>query len=640
MATRAPGGVTSVARPDKQTLPATIRMAAGLTMFLLTACTADSPLQPLGEQSPSDALVRATPVKDLTVPEVGDSTITLTWTQVDDGRGGVADYEVRYARPALEWATAELACAVAGKEIGAPATCTVEGLEPGVTYDFMLMSYRPRGSAQIGAVYSPVTTATTTDTSDQTAEPGSVDAHRVGDLETLQASDTTLTVGWTEVDGGVGQPARYRILYAEPPITLSSATVGCDVVGSEIGAAASCTIQGLDAGTSYEMQLISYRLGEDGSTWEGAVESNVVAGDTEPMAVDPTDGTDPDGGTDPGSEPEPTDPPPAPSTSGVWISPAEIARLPMSGSAWNSMLSEANSSCGSVDLTDQEQTTNVCIMAKALVFARTGETRYRSAVISALREIVTASTYNGRALALGRELIAYVIAADLIDLRNYDPDLEASFRSELRSLRRTYTTGAASDLIDCHEKRPNNWGSHCGATRAAIAVYLGDDADLARTAQVFKGYLGDRAAYAGFAYGGSVTSPDLSWQCDPNRPVGINPVGCTRNGLSLDGVLPDDQRRGGEFTTNPPKENYVWEALQGLLAQAVILHRAGYDVWEWEDRALLRATGWLHDVVDYPAEGDDTWQPHIMNRYYGTSLPAPVPSRPGKNVGWTDWTHG
>lgn len=168
----------------------------------------------------------------------------------------------------------------------------------------------------------------------------------------------------------------------------------------------------------------------------------------------------------------------------------------------------------------------------------------------------------------------------------------------------------------------------------AIAVYLGDDADLARAAQVYKGYLGDRSSYAGFEYG-----TDLSWQCDPARPVGINPVGCTRNGLSLDGVLPDDQRRGGSFTTSPPNENYVWEAMQGLLAQAVILERAGYDPFEWEDRALLRAARWLHDVNDFPAEGDDSWQAPLLNHFYGTSFPEQSQARPGKMVGWTDWTH-
>jgi hypothetical protein len=62
-------------------------------------------------------------------------------------------------------------------------------------------------------------------------------------------------------------------------------------------------------------------------------------------------------------------------------------------------------------------------------------------------------------------------------------------------------------------------------------------------------------------------------------------------------------------------------------------------VWDWEDRALLRALRWAYDVVDYPAEGDDTWQPYVVNYYYGTNFAAPSPSRAGKNVGWTDWTH-
>ena len=72
--------------------------------------------------------------------------------------------------------------------------------------------------------------------------------------------------------------------------------------------------------------------------------------------------------------------------------------------------------------------------------------------------------------------------------------------------------------------------------------------------------------------------------------------------------------------------------------QAQILHRAGYPAWEWEDRALLRAFAWLHDQADYPAEGDDEWQPWLINAVYGTDFPTVSPARHGKNMGWTDWT--
>ena len=119
----------------------------------------------------------------------------------------------------------------------------------------------------------------------------------------------------------------------------------------------------------------------------------------------------------------------------------------------------------------------------------------------------------------------------------------------------------------------------------------------------------------------------------------MNPAGATRDGRSIDGVLPDDQRRGGGFSWPPPRENYVYEALQGAIVQAVILARAGYDVFDWSDRALLRAYRWLDEQADYPAEGEDRWQMHLVNHYYGTTFPAAVPTTPGKNMAFTDWTH-
>jgi hypothetical protein len=157
---------------------------------------------------------------------------------------------------------------------------------------------------------------------------------------------------------------------------------------------------------------------------------------------------------------------------------------------------------------------------------------------------------------------------------------------------------------------------------------------LQRAARVFKGYLGDREAYADFKFGA------LDWQSNADQPVGINPVGATLNGHNVDGVLPDDQRRCcARFAWLAPHENYVYEGLQGALAAAVMLHRVGYPVWEWEDRALLRAFRWLHEILHFPAVGDDTWQPYLINFYYDKDFPTQLPTRAGKNVGYTDWTH-
>jgi hypothetical protein len=104
--------------------------------------------------------------------------------------------------------------------------------------------------------------------------------------------------------------------------------------------------------------------------------------------------------------------------------------------------------------------------------------------------------------------------------------------------------------------------------------------------------------------------------------------------------VPDDQGRSGPFEWPPPKENYVYEALQGALLQAVVLNRAGYDTWNWEDKALLRAFNWLYDVADYPAPyTDESWLPLVINQYYATNFPTFSVSRHGKNMTPTCWTH-
>lgn len=314
---------------------------------------------------------------------------------------------------------------------------------------------------------------------------------------------------------------------------------------------------------------------------------------------------------------------------GIWITQAEIAALPTSGSAWTNLKNVADSNAGTPNLSNQDDPTNVVVLAKALVYAKTGDEKYRVDVINACKAAIDTEK-GGRTLALGRELAAYVIAADLVGLPQ---DVDDPFKSWLRSTLSEDLSGKT--LVSTHEDRPNNWGTHAGASRMAVARYLQDDAEMKRAAAVFKGWLGDRSSYASFQFG------DLSWQSDPGRPVGINPVGATKDGHSIDGVLPDDQRRAGSFSWPPPKENYVYEALQGALAQAVILEHAGYtDVWDWQDKALLRAFKWLHDVDNFTVTGDDEWETHIVNNRYGTNFPAPVPATPGKNVGWTDWTHG
>lgn len=313
---------------------------------------------------------------------------------------------------------------------------------------------------------------------------------------------------------------------------------------------------------------------------------------------------------------------------GMWISAVELARLPTSGPAWEYLVEQADSREGDPKLRDQDQDNNVLVLAKALVYARTGDEAYREDVLDDLTEVI-GTEEDGRTLALGRELVAYIIAADLI---NYpaEEEKDEEFRAWLRELLTKSLDG--STLVQTHEERPNNWGTHAGASRAAIALYLRDDEELERTAVVFKGYLGDRSAYDDFIYGA------LHWQADPDRPVGVNPQGAMKDGHSIDGALPEEMRRGGDFRWPPDETGYPWEALQGALVQAELLCRAGYAAYEWEDRALLRAAEFLYGIGWVP-EGDDDWQPWLLNHIYGTEYPTAIITRPGKNMGWTAWTH-
>ncbi len=313
----------------------------------------------------------------------------------------------------------------------------------------------------------------------------------------------------------------------------------------------------------------------------------------------------------------------------LWIDHEALMARPTSGPAWDALLRAAEAPAARPDVSNQDDPSDVHLLARAFVAARTGDASLRQEVVTGLAR-VRGTERGATTLAVGRALLAYVVAADLIQLEGEERAAFAGWLERVRASRFRDRT-----LHSTHEDRPNNWGTHAGASRIAISLYLGDDADVARAAHVFRGWLGDSGGWQGFEFG------ERDWQASRRgRLFGVNPVGAARDGHSIDGVLPDDQRRGGGFRWPPPRENYVYEALQGAIAQAVLLDRAGYAPFEWGDRALLRAFLWLHDEADYPARGDDTWLPHLVNAAYGTSFPAPIPSQPGKGMGFSDWTHG
>jgi hypothetical protein len=249
----------------------------------------DSPtmpyLTPLGPEARTRLHAFATDtVTDLEVVSTTPSTATIRWTQVDDGTGAPAWYRVKYdSRAGEPWNAGDVGCepTLRGGEIGAEMRCTVEDLEAGTHYNFQLMSFRSYEGIWVGSVRSNVAAATTESAGSTTgvSEPAPT---VVDDLEVTEATSSTLTVRWTQVDDGRGEPAWYRLRYGSPLVEWKDGAIGCDrtIAGTDIGAQMTCTVEGLEPDTSYELQLYSYHW-EDGR-WAGARASNRASGATDP----------------------------------------------------------------------------------------------------------------------------------------------------------------------------------------------------------------------------------------------------------------------------------------------------------------------------------------------------------------------
>ena len=72
----------------------------------------------------------------------------------------------------------------------------------------------------------------------------------------------------------------------------------------------------------------------------------------------------------------------------ILMSRSELLSRPTSGAAWTALKARADSSIGTPDISNQDESADQTTFAKALVFARTGVASYRSDVLSALKAAV------------------------------------------------------------------------------------------------------------------------------------------------------------------------------------------------------------------------------------------------------------
>jgi hypothetical protein len=323
-------------------------------------------------------------------------------------------------------------------------------------------------------------------------------------------------------------------------------------------------------------------------------------------------------------------------SSGIWISPEELQLVEPRGCSWEVLLQAAQEADPlQANVSDGNSDNNVQILAAGIVFARLGDDSYRDKVIGAIQRLVAAGKPAGSTLRWGREVGAYVVAADLVGYRT------AAFESWLRNIAEGWQADDGRTLLAMLHERPNNWGTMAFGTLAAIYAYLDDQQRLDELGSWWQ------SSVEGPSPGEAVYGNDLSWHLDPTQPLMINPMGAQKSGLMIDGIVPDDMRRNGRFSNPPPRArtSYHWETLQGMVMAARIFERLGRPIWQTGDRALYRAFHVLQDTWeqafgDYRAEGDDVWMLPFLDAAYGTSWSAaydPCNSRiaeHGKNIGW------
>jgi hypothetical protein len=334
---------------------------------------------------------------------------------------------------------------------------------------------------------------------------------------------------------------------------------------------------------------------------------------------------------------------------GLWISRREIARLPRSGRAWAYLEEIADGDIGRADISVQNNLHGGRTFGVALAYARTGEARYRRKARAAIMSAI-GTERGGTSLALGRNLAAYVLAADLINLRRMSRSQDRRFRRWIGAARTRSNPGNPRwpNLIVTSENTSSNWGAFANASRIAIDLYLGDTRDLRRAAQIHLAYV-DRSAYPRGRPWGAYFQPTAAfdpahWACNPSRWTAVNPP-CTKRGYNLDGAFVEDISREPAQQTRLPQVpesvgvSYSWETLQGVAFQAELLRRAGYpSLWTLSGRALKRAASFIRRAGWYERFSVTAHVPWLVNWRYGTRFPTRL-AQYGRLVGFTDWTH-
>jgi len=183
---------------------------------MLFGCLAE-PVSP--ERTPEVPVTPSAPgtVQDLATAGVTDSSVTLSFTEVNDGTGRPAKYDVRYTAGTLSWGGARSVSAgtcatpLIGTAIGSKRTCSVLGLASGTAHGFELVAFR--GTLNLNAVFSDLSNVATATTVGSTAPVASI---------SVAPASTTLLVGGSRQFQATLEDARGNLLTGRTVTWVSS----------------------------------------------------------------------------------------------------------------------------------------------------------------------------------------------------------------------------------------------------------------------------------------------------------------------------------------------------------------------------------------------------------------------------------
>ncbi len=175
-------------------------------------------------------------VTNLSTTAATDTSVTLSFTEVNDGTGLPASYDIRFAAGSMGWGSAATAargtCAapMAGTTIGATRTCTLLGLAASTAYQFQLVAYR--GTLNLNAVFGALSNVASRTTTTPVASVATV---------SLTPVSATLGVGGTQLFTATLKDVAGTVLTGRTVTWASSNTAVATLSGATATAVAAGT---------------------------------------------------------------------------------------------------------------------------------------------------------------------------------------------------------------------------------------------------------------------------------------------------------------------------------------------------------------------------------------------------------------